>query len=113
MWLGYMLDNDVLMNGLRKSNWYCNQPYGWNEDHVIALNGDILTGGYTSIKGTSNSGTLIQQLTEMTSAVNVLILIRMDTSLLVQRGLYVTILQIMTYEMISSHQIHKLSTQPN
>ena len=40
---------------------------------LIASNGDILTGGYDNrVRITSNSGTFIQQLTDMTSAVNVL-----------------------------------------
>ena len=40
---------------------------------LITPTGDVLTGGFDSrVKITSNSGTLLQQLTEMTSAVNVL-----------------------------------------
>ena len=40
---------------------------------LIASNGDVLTGGFDNrVKITSNSGALLQQLTDMTSAVNVL-----------------------------------------
>ena len=42
---------------------------------LITPTGEILTGGYDNrVKITSNTGTLIQQLTDMTSAVNVIAL---------------------------------------
>ena len=40
---------------------------------LVTSTGDVLTGGYDNrVKITSNSGTLLQQLTDMSSAVNVI-----------------------------------------
>ena len=75
MWLGYYAGQR------RADEWSAGNPTGiatiahtgGMKTMLIALNGDILTGGYDNrVKITSNSGTLIQQLTEMTSAVNVI-----------------------------------------
>ena len=50
-----------------------NAHTGGMKTMLITPTGDVLTGGFDSrVKITSNSGTLLKQLTEMTSAVNVL-----------------------------------------
>ena len=75
MWLGYYAGQR------RADEWSAGGPSGiatiahtgGMKTMIVALNGDVLTGGYDNrVKITSNSGTLIQQLTEMTSAVNVM-----------------------------------------
>ena len=75
MWLGYYAGQR------RADEWSAGGPSGiatiahtgGMKAMIVALNGDVLTGGYDNrVKITSNSGTLVQQLTEMTSAVNVM-----------------------------------------
>ena len=74
-WVGYFAGQR------RAEEWSGGFPSGVTTDAhtggmktmLITPTGDVLTGGFDSrVKITSNSGTLMQQLTEMTSAVNVL-----------------------------------------
>ena len=74
-WVGYFAGQR------RAEEWSGGFPSGVTTDAhtggmktmLITPTGDVLTGGFDSrVKITSNSGTLLQQLTEMTSAVNVL-----------------------------------------
>jgi len=75
IWLGYFAGQR------RADEWTNGAPSGVATNaHASGMNtmlitptGTILTGGYDNrVKVTSNSGTLIQQLTDMTSAVNVI-----------------------------------------
>ena len=75
IWLGYYAGHrraDEWADGA-PSGVTTNAHAGGMKTMLITPTGDILTGGYDNrVKITSNTGTLIQQLTDMTSAVNVI-----------------------------------------
>ncbi len=75
MWLGYFAGQrraDEWSGGV-PSGISTNAHSGGMNTMLITPTGEILTGGYDNrVKITSNAGTLIQQLTDMTSAVNVI-----------------------------------------
>ena len=77
MWLGYFAGQrraDEWSGGV-PSGISTNAHSGGMSTMLITPTGEILTGGYDNrVKITSNSGTFIQQLTDMTSAVNVIAL---------------------------------------
>ena len=77
MWLGYFAGQrraDEWSGGV-PSGISTNAHSGGMNTMLITPTGEILTGGYDNrVKITSNSGTFIQQLTDMTSAVNVIAL---------------------------------------
>ena len=77
MWLGYFAGQrraDEWSGGV-PSGISTNAHSGGMNTMLITPTGEILTGGYDNrVKITSNAGTLIQQLTDMTSAVNVIAL---------------------------------------
>ena len=77
MWLGYFAGQrraDEWSGGV-PSGISTNAHSGGMNTMLITPSGEILTGGYDNrVKITSNAGTLIQQLTDMTSAVNVIAL---------------------------------------
>ena len=106
IWLGYYAGHrraDEWSGGV-PSGIATNAHAGGMKTMLITPTGDILTGGYDNrVKITSNTGTLVQQLTDMTSAVNV---IEMDANgrLLVGTtggDLYRYNLTDYSYEMIS------------
>ena len=75
VWVGYFA-------GLRRADEWAegaptgiatNSHTGGMKTMLVTSTGDVLTGGYDNrVKITSNSGTLLQQLTDMSSAVNVI-----------------------------------------
>ena len=75
VWVGYFA-------GLRRADEWAegaptgiatNSHTGGMKTMLVTSTGDVLTGGYDNrVKITSNSGTLLQQLTDMNSAVNVI-----------------------------------------
>ena len=77
MWLGYFAGQrraDEWSGGV-PSGISTNAHSGGMNTMLITPTGEILTGGYDNrVKITSNAGTFIQQLTDMTSAVNVIAL---------------------------------------
>ena len=77
MWLAYFAGQrraDEWSGGV-PSGISTNAHSGGMNTMLITPTGEILTGGYDNrVKITSNAGTLIQQLTDMTSAVNVIAL---------------------------------------